>query len=245
MSCLDGYMNIALEQMEEHANGRITNRYGDAFMLCEFSHSCINHRTAITLEHTHAHAAELVAGARSELVDVEAVTLGRTMGWDVANAAAPLLCRLKTPAWDAEGDGTQKEIEFSASKLRLTVIFANPTPPDMDKVPSEIHELIGAARLEYVHIVLHDESLDENDGSNPLSREVSNATHARIEWSRANSFLLTLSRSASTIRSVAFTVSEGYPYLWTAVEQKDSAALEWKLEEEPSLTETAIHRQEK
>ncbi|KAH9913127.1 Sm-like ribonucleoprotein [Epithele typhae] len=32
LSCLDGYMNIALEQTEEHANGRITNRYGDAFI---------------------------------------------------------------------------------------------------------------------------------------------------------------------------------------------------------------------
>ena len=32
LSCLDGYMNIALEQTEEHANGRITNRYGDTFI---------------------------------------------------------------------------------------------------------------------------------------------------------------------------------------------------------------------
>ena len=32
LSCLDGYINIALEQTEEHANGRITNRYGDAFI---------------------------------------------------------------------------------------------------------------------------------------------------------------------------------------------------------------------
>ncbi|KAH9932812.1 uncharacterized protein BXZ73DRAFT_895, partial [Epithele typhae] len=33
LSCLDGYMDIALEQTEEHANGgRITNRYGDAFV---------------------------------------------------------------------------------------------------------------------------------------------------------------------------------------------------------------------
>ncbi|KDQ11026.1 hypothetical protein BOTBODRAFT_115026 [Botryobasidium botryosum FD-172 SS1] len=32
LSCLDGYMNIALEQTEEHVNGRITNRYGDAFI---------------------------------------------------------------------------------------------------------------------------------------------------------------------------------------------------------------------
>lgn len=32
LSCLDGYMNIALEQTEEHVQGRVTNRYGDAFI---------------------------------------------------------------------------------------------------------------------------------------------------------------------------------------------------------------------
>lgn len=32
LSCLDGYMNIALEQTEEHVNGRVTNKYGDAFI---------------------------------------------------------------------------------------------------------------------------------------------------------------------------------------------------------------------
>ena len=32
LSCLDGYMNIAMEQTEEHVGGRITNRYGDAFI---------------------------------------------------------------------------------------------------------------------------------------------------------------------------------------------------------------------
>ena len=32
LSCLDGYMNIALEQTEEHVNGHVTNRYGDAFI---------------------------------------------------------------------------------------------------------------------------------------------------------------------------------------------------------------------
>ncbi len=34
-------MNIALEQTEEHVNGRVTNRYGDAFIRGnngEFSH---------------------------------------------------------------------------------------------------------------------------------------------------------------------------------------------------------------
>jgi U6 snRNA-associated Sm-like protein LSm6 len=32
LSCLDGFMNIALEQTEEHVNGVVTNRYGDAFV---------------------------------------------------------------------------------------------------------------------------------------------------------------------------------------------------------------------
>ena len=32
LSCLDGYMNIALEQTEEYVKGRMTNRYGDAFV---------------------------------------------------------------------------------------------------------------------------------------------------------------------------------------------------------------------
>ncbi|KAG2363007.1 hypothetical protein BDR07DRAFT_1283345, partial [Suillus spraguei] len=32
LSCLDRYMNIALEQTEEHVNGVVTNRYGDAFV---------------------------------------------------------------------------------------------------------------------------------------------------------------------------------------------------------------------
>ena len=30
LQCLDGYMNIAMEQTEEHVNGVIINRYGDA-----------------------------------------------------------------------------------------------------------------------------------------------------------------------------------------------------------------------
>ena len=32
LSCLDGYMNIAMEQTEEHVNGAVVNRYGDAFI---------------------------------------------------------------------------------------------------------------------------------------------------------------------------------------------------------------------
>ncbi|KAG8910528.1 U4/U6-U5 snRNP complex subunit lsm6 [Tulasnella sp. 418] len=32
LSCLDGYMNIAMEQTEEYVNGAITNKYGEAFI---------------------------------------------------------------------------------------------------------------------------------------------------------------------------------------------------------------------
>lgn len=32
LQCLDGYMNIAMEQTEEHVDGKVTNRYGDAFI---------------------------------------------------------------------------------------------------------------------------------------------------------------------------------------------------------------------
>ena len=32
LSCLDGYMNIAMEQTEEHVNGVVTNKYGDTFI---------------------------------------------------------------------------------------------------------------------------------------------------------------------------------------------------------------------
>ncbi|XP_021956145.1 U6 snRNA-associated Sm-like protein LSm6 [Folsomia candida] len=30
--CLDGYMNIALEQTEEYVNGQLKNKYGDTFI---------------------------------------------------------------------------------------------------------------------------------------------------------------------------------------------------------------------
>ncbi|KAJ3294815.1 U4/U6-U5 snRNP complex subunit lsm6 [Borealophlyctis nickersoniae] len=32
LACLDGYMNIALEQTEEYVNGRLKNKYGDCFI---------------------------------------------------------------------------------------------------------------------------------------------------------------------------------------------------------------------
>ncbi|KAI9363380.1 hypothetical protein DFJ73DRAFT_620447 [Zopfochytrium polystomum] len=32
LACLDGYMNIALEQTEEYVNGVLKNKYGDCFI---------------------------------------------------------------------------------------------------------------------------------------------------------------------------------------------------------------------
>lgn len=32
LACLDGYMNIALEQTEEYENGELKNKFGDAFI---------------------------------------------------------------------------------------------------------------------------------------------------------------------------------------------------------------------
>uniref|UniRef100_A0A673XUS8 U6 snRNA-associated Sm-like protein LSm6 n=1 Tax=Salmo trutta TaxID=8032 RepID=A0A673XUS8_SALTR len=32
LACLDGYMNIAVEQTEEYVNGQLKNKYGDAFL---------------------------------------------------------------------------------------------------------------------------------------------------------------------------------------------------------------------
>ena len=33
LACLDGYMNIAMEQTEEYVNGQLKNKYGIAFIL--------------------------------------------------------------------------------------------------------------------------------------------------------------------------------------------------------------------
>lgn len=32
MACLDGYMNIAMEQTEEYVNGQLKAKYGDCFI---------------------------------------------------------------------------------------------------------------------------------------------------------------------------------------------------------------------
>ena len=47
LTCLDGYMNIALEQTEEHVNGKVTNRYGDAFIRGN-NGKCVSRCPAVT-----------------------------------------------------------------------------------------------------------------------------------------------------------------------------------------------------
>ena len=32
LACLDGYMNIAMEQTEEYVNGQLKNKYADTFI---------------------------------------------------------------------------------------------------------------------------------------------------------------------------------------------------------------------
>lgn len=69
LSCLDGYMNIALEQTEEHVNGTVTNRYGDAFirgnngstvpfallLADDFSHSTLHISCRTLIKHCRAY----------------------------------------------------------------------------------------------------------------------------------------------------------------------------------------------
>ncbi|CAM0904894.1 unnamed protein product [Alopecurus aequalis] len=38
LACLDGYMNIAMEQTEEYVNGQLKNKYGDAFIRGNNAH---------------------------------------------------------------------------------------------------------------------------------------------------------------------------------------------------------------
>uniref|UniRef100_A0A3Q1AGX0 U6 snRNA-associated Sm-like protein LSm6 n=1 Tax=Amphiprion ocellaris TaxID=80972 RepID=A0A3Q1AGX0_AMPOC len=42
LACLDGYMNIAIEQTEEYVNGQLKNKYGDAFLRGNNVRNCIN-----------------------------------------------------------------------------------------------------------------------------------------------------------------------------------------------------------
>ncbi|KAG2258684.1 hypothetical protein Bca52824_077978 [Brassica carinata] len=42
LACLDGYMNIAMEQTEEHVNGQLKNKYGDPCSLHQHSEQTSN-----------------------------------------------------------------------------------------------------------------------------------------------------------------------------------------------------------
>lgn len=42
LACLDGYMNIALEQTEEYVNGQLKNKYGDAFIRGNNGNFCLD-----------------------------------------------------------------------------------------------------------------------------------------------------------------------------------------------------------
>lgn len=41
LACLDGYMNIVLEQTEEYVKGQLKNKYGDAFIRGK---QCVVHK---------------------------------------------------------------------------------------------------------------------------------------------------------------------------------------------------------
>ena len=40
LACLDGYMNIAMEQTEEYVNGQLKNKYGDCFIRGNNGNCC-------------------------------------------------------------------------------------------------------------------------------------------------------------------------------------------------------------
>lgn len=41
LACLDGFMNIAMEQTEEYVDGQLKNRYGDCFIRGNNGNTCI------------------------------------------------------------------------------------------------------------------------------------------------------------------------------------------------------------
>ena len=56
LACLDGFMNIAMEQTEEYVNGQLKAKYGDAFIRGNNGATTRAHRhTQHTDTHTHAH----------------------------------------------------------------------------------------------------------------------------------------------------------------------------------------------
>ncbi|PIK59446.1 hypothetical protein BSL78_03659 [Apostichopus japonicus] len=85
LACLDGYMNIALEQTEEYVNGQLKNKYGDAFIrgnneaimvsLCNIN-SMVMHSSEAIMFYTSVHRSEvikqLMKSSRAEKVNREA-----------------------------------------------------------------------------------------------------------------------------------------------------------------------------
>lgn len=50
LACLDGYMNIAMEQTEEYVNGQLKNKYGDCFIRGNNGEAALRRRSR-----THCH----------------------------------------------------------------------------------------------------------------------------------------------------------------------------------------------
>jgi len=46
LACLDGFMNIAMEQTEEYVNGQLKAKYGDAFIRGNNGARCTMARAA-------------------------------------------------------------------------------------------------------------------------------------------------------------------------------------------------------
>ncbi|KAM3288888.1 sm-like protein LSM36B [Capsicum chacoense] len=72
LACLDGYMNIAMEQTEEYVNGQLKNKYGDAFIrgnneflsACSALHQHIEEDTGRgSLTHAHKRLALAILAA--------------------------------------------------------------------------------------------------------------------------------------------------------------------------------------
>ncbi len=63
LACLDGYMNIAMEQTEEYVNGQLKAKYGDTFIRGNNGESSTNRniRLAPTLSHVHKQASQPLA----------------------------------------------------------------------------------------------------------------------------------------------------------------------------------------
>ena len=54
LACLDGFMNIAMEQTEEYVDGQLKNRYGDCFIRGNNGKPCfVMHEALLPTSHCH------------------------------------------------------------------------------------------------------------------------------------------------------------------------------------------------